>query len=128
MEKIESVHGKADGTPIKNIKVPFVPYDGTTPTIRKLDGSVYRPKQTRSSEWTPVLWQDERSVPNVDKNGDESDAQQHEPRLVVNRPAFRLDNGVGGLSEEPSMLDGLVEDEADKQFDCTGDELRSPLG
>jgi hypothetical protein len=74
-----------------------------------------------------VLWQDESSVPNVDKDGDESDAQQHEPRLAVNCPVFRLDSGVGGLSEEPSTLDGLVKDEAGKQFRGTGDELRSPL-
>jgi hypothetical protein len=46
MEEIESVHGKADGTPIKDIKVRFVSYDGTSPTIRKFNGSVYCPGQT----------------------------------------------------------------------------------
>lgn len=40
MEEIERVHGKADGTPIENIKVRFVLYDTTTPTIRKFDGSI----------------------------------------------------------------------------------------
>jgi len=46
MEEIESEHGKADGTPIKDIKVRFISYDGTTPAISKLDGSVHRPGQT----------------------------------------------------------------------------------
>jgi hypothetical protein len=46
MEEIENVHGKADGTPIKDIKVRFVSYDGTSPTIRKFNGSVHRPGQT----------------------------------------------------------------------------------
>ena len=128
MEEIESVHGKADGSSIKNIKVKLVLYDGTTPSIRKFDGSVYRSGRTIPLSGVPVLRQDERGVPNVDKNGDEADAQQHEPCLFINRPAFRLDrSGLGGLSEEPSMLDGLVKDETHEQFRCTGDELRSPL-
>ena len=127
MEEIESVHGKADGSPIKNIKVQLVVYDGTTPTIRKFDGSVYRSGQTIPVSGVPVLWQDERGVPNVYKDGDETDARQHEPCLFINRPMFRLDSGLGGFSEEPSTLDGLVKDETDKQFCCTGDELRSPL-
>ena len=127
MKEIESVHGKADGTPVKNIEVSLVPYDRATPTVREFDGSIYRPGQTIPVSGVPVLWQDKRRVPNVDKDGDESDTQQHETCPFVNRPAFRLKSGVGGLSEEPSTLDRLVQDETHKQFRCTGDELRSPL-
>lgn len=127
MEEIEGVHGKADRSPIKNIKVTLVVYDGTTPTIRKFDGSVYRSGQTIPVSGVPVLWQDESGVPNVDKDGDGTDARQHEPCLFINRPVFRLDSRVGGLSEEPSTFDWLVKDETHKQFRCTGDELRSPL-
>jgi len=57
MEEIESVHGKADSTPIKNIKVRFVRYDGTTPTVRELNGSVNRPGQTVPVSGVPVLRQ-----------------------------------------------------------------------
>ena len=127
MKEIESVHGKANGTSIKNIKVCLVPYDGATPAIRKLDGSIYRSGQTIPVSGAPVLWQDERRVPNVDEDGDESDAHQHEPCPFVNCPAFRFDSGSGGLSEDPSTLDGHVQDETHKQFRCTGDELRLPL-
>ena len=55
MEQIESVHGKADGASIKNIKVCFVPNDGSTPTIIKLNGSVYRPGQTTPVSGVPAL-------------------------------------------------------------------------
>jgi hypothetical protein len=55
MEEIKSVHGKADGTPIKDIKVCFVPYDGATPTIREFNGSVYCPGQTILVSRVPVL-------------------------------------------------------------------------
>lgn len=65
-------------------------------------------------------------IPDIDKNGDESEAQQHELRLAINHPSFSLGGGVGGLSEEPSAADGLVKDEADKQFRGAGYELRSP--
>ena len=54
MEEIESVHGEADGSPIKNVKVKLVLYDGTTPTIRKFDGSVYRSGQTLPVSGDPV--------------------------------------------------------------------------
>lgn len=56
MEEIERVHGKADCTPVKNIKIRFVPYDATSPTIRKFDGSVNRPEQTVPVSGSPVLW------------------------------------------------------------------------
>ena len=57
----------------------------------------------------PFRWAETSGgVPNVDKNGDEGNAQQHEPYLSVNRPMFRLDSGVNGLSEEPLTLDSLV--------------------
>lgn len=127
MKEIECVHGKADGTPVKDIKVRLVSYDAATPTIREFDGSIYRSGQTVPVSGVPELWQDERRVPNVDKDGDESDAHQQESCLFVNRPAFRLGSGAGGLSEEPSTLDGLVQHETHQQFRCTGDELRSLL-
>ena len=66
-------------------------------------------------------------VPNIDKDGDESDAQQHNLRLGLDRPMFSLDGRVGGLSKEPRAADGPIKDEADKQFRGTGDELRFPL-
>jgi len=54
MKEIESIHGKADVTPIKGIQVRFVLYDGTIPTIRQPGGSVYRPGQTVSVNGVPV--------------------------------------------------------------------------
>ena len=129
MEEIESVHGEADSTPIKDIKVRFVPYDATIPTVRKFDGSVNRPEQAFPVSGVLVSWQgkDKISLPDIYKDGDESDARQHERRLAINRSEFCLDCDVGGLSEEPSAGDGLVKDEADKQFCSTGDELWSPV-
>jgi hypothetical protein len=56
MEEIESVHGEADGTSIKNIKVRFVLYDATIPTIRKFDGSVNRSEEMVPVSGVPVLW------------------------------------------------------------------------
>jgi hypothetical protein len=73
MEEIESVHGEADSTSIKDIEVRFVLYDATIPTLRKLNGSVNRPDQKRSSERSPCARR-EGSIPNIDKDGDESDA------------------------------------------------------
>ena len=54
MEEIESVHGEADGTPIKDIKVRFVLYDAAIPAVRKLDGSINRPEQTVPVSGIPV--------------------------------------------------------------------------
>ena len=64
-------------------------------------------------------------VPNIDEDGDESDVQQHDLRLGLNRAVFCLDDRVGGLSKEPPAADGPVKDKADKQFHGTGDELGS---
>lgn len=66
-------------------------------------------------------------IPDIDKNGDEREAQQHELRLVINHPSFSLGSGVSGLSKGPSAADRLVKDEADKQFRGAGHELRSSL-
>jgi len=36
MEEIESIHGKAEGTPIKDIKERFFSYDGALPNHQRV--------------------------------------------------------------------------------------------